>query len=141
MSGTVLNSWKEIATYMGRGVRTVQRWESDLGLPVRRPRGKRRSAVVAMSDDLDRWLKNLPEQKLLSNEEHSAEHMQIQALKSDVETSVRIINEQCARLQDCVNRTLDLCEKILAQSADMETPQRPAAEANFRHQRPASSSR
>ena len=33
-----LNTWKEIATYMGRGVRTVQRWERELGLPVRRPR-------------------------------------------------------------------------------------------------------
>ncbi len=31
----VLNSWKEIACYLGRGVRTVQRYERDLGLPVR----------------------------------------------------------------------------------------------------------
>ena len=30
-----LNSWKEIATYMDRGVRTVQRWENG-GLPIRR---------------------------------------------------------------------------------------------------------
>jgi len=52
----VLNSWKEVALYMGRGVRTVQRWEQDLGLPVRRPRGKARSAVIAMRSELDRWL-------------------------------------------------------------------------------------
>lgn len=25
----VLNSWKEIARYLGRGVRTVQRWDAD----------------------------------------------------------------------------------------------------------------
>jgi hypothetical protein len=55
-----LNSWKEIATYMGRGVRTVQRWEQELGLPVRRPRGKSRSAVIALAADLDEWLYRAP---------------------------------------------------------------------------------
>jgi hypothetical protein len=56
----VLNSWKEIAGYLGRGVRTVQRWESEFGLPVRRPRGKKRSAVVAISGDVDAWMHHLP---------------------------------------------------------------------------------
>jgi hypothetical protein len=56
----VLNSWKEVATYMGRGVRTVQRWEQELGLPIRRPRGKSRSAVVALAPDLDEWLRRAP---------------------------------------------------------------------------------
>src|SRR5262245_7873648 len=56
----ILNSWKEVAQYLGRGVRTVQRWEHDLGLPVRRPRGKARSAVIALRDDLDDWLNNRP---------------------------------------------------------------------------------
>lgn len=56
----ILNSWKEIATYLDRGVRTVQRWEADLGLPVRRPRGKSRSAVIAVRSDLDEWLKSCP---------------------------------------------------------------------------------
>lgn len=52
----ILNSWKEIAVYLGRGIRTVQRWEIDLGLPVRRPRGKPRSAVIALKAELDSWL-------------------------------------------------------------------------------------
>jgi phage terminase Nu1 subunit (DNA packaging protein) len=52
----VLNSWKEVALYLGRGVRTVQRWEQELGLPVRRPRGKARSAVLALRAELDSWL-------------------------------------------------------------------------------------
>jgi hypothetical protein len=29
-----LGSWKEIAAYLGRDVRTVQRWEKKEGLPV-----------------------------------------------------------------------------------------------------------
>ncbi|HET9283328.1 MAG TPA: hypothetical protein VFR24_15340 [Candidatus Angelobacter sp.] len=56
----VLNSWKEVATYLGRGVRTVQRWEQELGLPVRRPRGKTRSAVIAFRNELDQWLQHTP---------------------------------------------------------------------------------
>lgn len=56
----VLNSWKEIAQYLERGVRTVQRWEADLALPVRRPRGKKRSAVIALRCDIDEWLNSCP---------------------------------------------------------------------------------
>ena len=56
----LLNSWKEIASYLNRGVRTVQRWEIELGLPVRRPRGKSRSAVMAMRAELDAWIKSCP---------------------------------------------------------------------------------
>jgi len=56
VNADMLNSWKEVALYLGRGVRTVQRWELDLGLPVRRPRGKSRSAVIALKPELDHWL-------------------------------------------------------------------------------------
>jgi len=62
--GVLLNSWKEIANYLGRGVRTVQRWEHDLGLPVRRPWGRSRSTVMAMSDELDAWLRTAPTHEL-----------------------------------------------------------------------------
>ena len=30
-----LNGWKEIANHLGKAVRTAQRWEQDLDLPVR----------------------------------------------------------------------------------------------------------
>lgn len=63
-SQQVLNSWKEISRYLHRGVRTVQRWERELGLPVRRPRGKSRSAVVAVRSELDDWLQTAPLSKL-----------------------------------------------------------------------------
>ena len=56
----ILNGWKEIAHYMQRGVRTVQRWERELGLPVRRPHNGSRGAVIAIKADLDRWISNLP---------------------------------------------------------------------------------
>jgi len=51
----ILSGWKEIANYMHRGVRTVQRWEK-LGLPVHRPAAHLHTAVIASSKDLDAWL-------------------------------------------------------------------------------------
>ena len=60
MERTILNSWKEIATYVGRGVRTVQRYELQLGFPVRRPAGMFRGSVMAFSDEIDAWLNRAP---------------------------------------------------------------------------------
>lgn len=51
----VLTSWKEIGQYLGKGVRTVQRWERESALPVRRPTSASRRAVLAFPEELDRW--------------------------------------------------------------------------------------
>ncbi len=58
VSNTTLNSWKEIAVYLGRGVRTVQRWECELNLPVYRIRETEHSPVFAYTSELDLWLEN-----------------------------------------------------------------------------------
>ena len=58
--GRVLHSWKEIASYTGRGVRTIQRYEMQLGFPVRRPSGSSRSAVLAFTNEIDAWLAHSP---------------------------------------------------------------------------------
>jgi hypothetical protein len=63
----LLNSWKEIAAYVGRGIRTVQRYELELGLPVRRPTGTSRSSVIAFSDELDAWLSSAPVRANIAN--------------------------------------------------------------------------
>jgi hypothetical protein len=52
----ILNSWKEIAGYLGRGVRTVQRWERELQLPVHRIGKGKRSPVYAKAHELKFWL-------------------------------------------------------------------------------------
>jgi hypothetical protein len=51
----VLNTWKEIAAHLHRGVRTVQRWEATLGMPVRRLGATPRAPVVAFQHELDGW--------------------------------------------------------------------------------------
>lgn len=52
----VLTSWKEIAQYLGKGVRTVQRWEAEYGLPVRRATSRSHHAVLAVPEEIDAWV-------------------------------------------------------------------------------------
>ncbi len=54
-SQTTLRSWKEIASYLGVTVRTVQRWEKDRGLPIHRQGFERKARVLAYSQELDQW--------------------------------------------------------------------------------------
>lgn len=56
--GTRLDSWKEIAAYVKRDVRTLQRWEKHAGLPVRRLQKPGLRAVYAYTADLDGWLRD-----------------------------------------------------------------------------------
>lgn len=51
-----LNSWKEVAAYLDRSVRTVARWEREEHLPVHRLPHDRRSSIYAYPRELDRWL-------------------------------------------------------------------------------------
>src|SRR5437764_162403 len=53
--GRRLETWKEIAEYLRREVRTVQRWEQEQGLPVRRHAHQKRSSVYAFAEELDAW--------------------------------------------------------------------------------------
>ncbi len=57
LAGKRLDSWKEIAAFFGRAERTVKRWETERGLPVRRVPGSGRGVVFAYSDELAEWLK------------------------------------------------------------------------------------
>lgn len=56
MQSEVLSGWKDIANYLGKGVRTVQRYERELGLPVRRPAGKTKGSVIATQSELNAWV-------------------------------------------------------------------------------------
>jgi serine/threonine-protein kinase len=53
--GDRLDSWKEIAVYLGRGVTTVQRWERDEGLPVHRQQHDTLGSVYAFKHELEVW--------------------------------------------------------------------------------------
>lgn len=51
-----LSGWKEIAAHLRRSVRAVQRWEHELGLPVKRVKTAAGHVVFASRADLDAWL-------------------------------------------------------------------------------------
>jgi hypothetical protein len=51
-----LDSWKEIAVYLRRDVRTVQRWERTERLPVYRLFHRKASSVYAYTKQIEAWL-------------------------------------------------------------------------------------
>jgi Tol biopolymer transport system component len=54
--GPRLDSWKSIADYLDRNVRTVTRWADERGLPIHRVPGGKRQAVFAYTHEIDAWL-------------------------------------------------------------------------------------
>ncbi|HZU31675.1 MAG TPA: FlgO family outer membrane protein, partial [Candidatus Angelobacter sp.] len=50
-----LDSWKEIAAYLRRDVRTVQRWEKKEGLPVHRHLHDKLGSIYAYRNELTEW--------------------------------------------------------------------------------------
>lgn len=54
-----LNGWKEIAAYLGKSVRSVQRWEASLGLPVHRIRTPDGHIVYGDRAEIDAWRRQL----------------------------------------------------------------------------------
>jgi len=55
-----LDSWKEIAVYVGRDERTALRWAKERGMPVHHVPGPGRGTVFAYTDQIDAWLNQQP---------------------------------------------------------------------------------
>ncbi|HZR63901.1 MAG TPA: tetratricopeptide repeat protein [Terriglobales bacterium] len=65
----LLDSWKEIAAYLNRDIKTVQRWEKREGMPIHRHLHERGGSVYAYRSELDAWLHS----RKLSLEEEAKE--------------------------------------------------------------------
>src|ERR1041384_2309297 len=50
-----LDSWKEIAGYLHRSIRSVQQWERSEGLPVHRLQHSKFGSIYAFRSELDKW--------------------------------------------------------------------------------------
>ena|ERR1700760_2332617 len=92
-SSNVLTSWKEIASYLGKGVRTVQRWERELSLPVRRPENGKH-VVIALRADLDVWVDHLHSSAL------SAPCCNCKVLLDEANAEIAALRAQIARLEE-----------------------------------------
>lgn len=53
---SILTSWKEIAAYLDRDVRTCVRWEKRYGLPVHRLERDSKAKVFAYKEQINQWL-------------------------------------------------------------------------------------
>lgn len=53
-----LDSWKDIAVYLERDIRTVQRWSLNRRLPVRRVPGGDKPRVFAFKSEIEEWLRS-----------------------------------------------------------------------------------
>ncbi len=54
----ILDSWKAISIYLGRGIKTCYRWEKELGLPIHRiNQDSPSSRVFAYKSEINEWLK------------------------------------------------------------------------------------
>lgn len=51
----LLDGWKDIADYLGKSVRTAQRWKAEFGLPVHHLGGRDGEGVYAFRSEIDRW--------------------------------------------------------------------------------------
>jgi TolB-like protein/Flp pilus assembly protein TadD len=66
-----LESWGEIAAYLRREIRTVQRWEKYQGLPVRRLLIGKLGSVYAYRSELDKWYRERQPQADNGEEDNS----------------------------------------------------------------------
>jgi hypothetical protein len=136
-----LAGWKEIAGYLGKGVRTVQRYEREMSLPVRRPAGKSRAAVVATRAELDAWVAASPYRYAFSlprpasnNEAFTANikrgvkemhrlRVQMFDLREEVKRTVIILQESIQEVRNGVSDSWS--DRKTYSAADFETRRNP----------------
>ena len=113
----VLGSWKEIAGYMGKGVRTVQRWERHSGLPVHRPSESSKGVVLAFPAELDKWARR---QDLGSRASAQGNLQRNTALSTKLATQTRQLQESAQVLMNNCNNFLKLSQRWRDDSAREE---------------------
>lgn len=116
----ILSTWKEIAAYLNCGVRTVQRWEAELKLPVRRPRGKARSGVIAFRTELDEWLTRAPLRLCQIESPGPRDFSALPAKVMVVEGSVRELNTCVRALRAMGVAEVDVVSNVLVARLRLE---------------------
>jgi TolB-like protein/Flp pilus assembly protein TadD len=70
-----LESWGEIAAYLRREIRTVQRWEKTLGLPIHRLQVGKQSSVYAYPSELDKWYREREPREIETKDDDSSSEL------------------------------------------------------------------
>jgi hypothetical protein len=113
----IFNGWKEIANYLGKGVRTVQRYERELALPVRRPAGKPRGSVLAVRAEVDGWLQASPIRQVFVLQNANWETTYTSSAREIREQLVRMnhLRDEMAQLKDEVCETVEVLRQSVIQ--------------------------
>jgi len=108
----ILSGWKDIASHLGKGVRTVQRYERELGLPIRRPAGKSTGkstgSVMATKAELDGWVVASPIQEAFRLPQAPVDiAMPLSEFRCQLK-QMRRLREEAAELRTALRASLEL---------------------------------
>lgn len=106
---SILTGWKEIAGYLKRTPRTVQRWAREARMPVRHVLDRRRSPVIAIKHEIDEWLQS----RNVGTVNHSS--VIASSLRSDLEASMRL-QQQLVQKMTQARRDLSSSRAVLQQT-------------------------
>ena len=103
----ILSGWKQIANHLGKGVRTVQRYERELGLPIRRPAGKSSASVIATAGELDAWVTASPIRAQFELTHPAANTEMLEELRRNVKEMSRL-RKETQEVRHAVSESLEL---------------------------------
>lgn len=110
----ILSGWKEIANHLGKGVRTVQRYERELGLPVRRVGGRLAGSVIATKAELDGWVTASPLRGAFPLPQASAEYAPFLGEFRKHVAETRRLRKESEKLRLQVAGSLEMLQKNLS---------------------------
>lgn len=110
-----LSGWKDIANYMGKGVRTVQRYGRERGLPARRISGKPKASVLVSKTELDIWIHAAFSHEV-SHETLSPDLKKLKSHASELMAGIAQLKESMKNLAKA-REELVVCEKTVRETA------------------------
>jgi hypothetical protein len=113
----ILNGWKEISRYLKTSVRSVQKYERLAGLPVRRPTGRSRGAVLATKTELDAWVNASVLKKEFSLRPRLENSVAFESLKKGLAAQHQL-RQEMMRSRDELNSAVELLHTTLGAFRD-----------------------
>ena len=125
----ICSGWKEIAAYLRKGVRTVQRYERELHLPVRRPAGKSVGSVIAIKVELDGWAAVAPYRQVFPLSQDSSSEAAIARRATVGEFRRRVaelhrLRQEIEKLQTTLLKSMESLQETLRTYGIEVSPER-----------------
>lgn len=114
MSAELLNSWKEIAAYTGRGIRTLQRWERELGFPVYHPHEAHHGVVHAFRAEIELWFRTRHGERS-ANSIHQNNYERRRLLLKNTE----VLKARTSRMAECLDQLKSEIDRALRLGTDV----------------------